>query len=683
MTLNDDRSFLLRHLRNSFVVSDDTGVSEMVIEPDLLMESKIRASISSDPDLDLYSQSPDIVAEVEFGAARLRSSTVLRLQRLKEDNRSKAKVKSVRIVDSSAGIGKPAASTPPSEDIFCKKQVVHQTASANGKKTSLLSKLVSDVTVKANENPFNEYAKFDGKATFNVQTKSIDIFLPFLAVKAERGFPMPVVVVGTAKVRELVGLICWQYAGEQRLPALTAPDVGEFRLHLVEDDGEVDSDFPPLDGGEPISKFGFARLALVHRRPSSLQNRALPGSVAAQETTAEVAAVAVPKQRPAAVAGAPAAVSPTARPPSASSSHGQHRASSSSGGQVLVTVYDADQCSIKLRCESELVALRDIVSMVLVKRGIQSTDGWRLERLAQPGTGLTLDMNLAIAGTREFRLIRDARWPGTPVRQPSAGALVQNPTGGRPRSEASSATAETGNGGDRVDSGRPPQQQPRLQQQQPPSRVVSEQVASAAAATAEVASTTTTTTAASAAAAALKTPPAVPRRQSEPAAAATGGRGSSAGVSATAAAVSRRLPLDYRSYSVSMVQGQKLFFTKYDVLLGISAERIEIHPMSHKSALKLLFRQKAVTIDTSCLADCQLVDDKQLAAGKAQLRLTYLGGNDFRQYEFEADLATAREIVQVIRDIIEIRSDMQDMKGTQQTATTKSPTASRRTNNFV
>jgi len=58
------------------------------------------------------------------------------------------------------------------------------------------------------------------QATYNVQTKSIDIFLPFLAVKAERSFPMPMVVVAAAKVRELIGLICWQYSCEQRVPTL-------------------------------------------------------------------------------------------------------------------------------------------------------------------------------------------------------------------------------------------------------------------------------------------------------------------------------------------------------------------------------------------------------------------------------------------------------------------------------
>ena len=38
-----------------------------------------------------------------------------------------------------------------------------------------------------------------------------------------------------------------------------------FSLHIAEDDGEVDMDFPALDNKEPISKFGFYKLALVQK----------------------------------------------------------------------------------------------------------------------------------------------------------------------------------------------------------------------------------------------------------------------------------------------------------------------------------------------------------------------------------------------------------------------------------
>lgn len=42
-------------------------------------------------------------------------------------------------------------------------------------------------------------------------------------------------------------------------------DVGLFALHIAEDDGEVDWDFPCLDPHETVAKFGFSYLALVQR----------------------------------------------------------------------------------------------------------------------------------------------------------------------------------------------------------------------------------------------------------------------------------------------------------------------------------------------------------------------------------------------------------------------------------
>lgn len=42
-------------------------------------------------------------------------------------------------------------------------------------------------------------------------------------------------------------------------------NVNAYCLHIAEDDGEVDTDFPPLDSNEPIHKFGFSTLALVEK----------------------------------------------------------------------------------------------------------------------------------------------------------------------------------------------------------------------------------------------------------------------------------------------------------------------------------------------------------------------------------------------------------------------------------
>jgi hypothetical protein len=41
--------------------------------------------------------------------------------------------------------------------------------------------------------------------------------------------------------------------------------VSLYSLHIAEDDGEVDWDFPCLDTHETVAKFGFSYLALVQR----------------------------------------------------------------------------------------------------------------------------------------------------------------------------------------------------------------------------------------------------------------------------------------------------------------------------------------------------------------------------------------------------------------------------------
>lgn len=48
-------------------------------------------------------------------------------------------------------------------------------------------------------------------------------------------------------------------------PRVRSENVNAYCLHIAEDDGEVDTDFPPLDSNEPIHKFGFSTLALVEK----------------------------------------------------------------------------------------------------------------------------------------------------------------------------------------------------------------------------------------------------------------------------------------------------------------------------------------------------------------------------------------------------------------------------------
>ena len=112
-------------------------------------------------------------------------------------------------------------------------------------------------------NPFNEYARFDGRVSEGAPTKRITIYLTMMAPE-QRQQPMEVVTQINARVDDLIGLICWQYTNEGKEPRLK-PSVSHYSLRIAEENGEVDPDFPSLNSKELVAKFGFPVLALVEK----------------------------------------------------------------------------------------------------------------------------------------------------------------------------------------------------------------------------------------------------------------------------------------------------------------------------------------------------------------------------------------------------------------------------------
>ncbi|KAM4847567.1 target of rapamycin complex 2 subunit MAPKAP1 isoform X3 [Urocitellus parryii] len=262
MAFLDNPTIILAHIRQSHVTSDDTGMCEMVlIDHDVDLEKIHPPSMPGDSGSEIqgsngetqgyvYAQSVDITSSWDFGIRR-RSNTAQELKSLFEKKSLKEK--------------------PPSSG-----------------KQSILSVRLEQCPLQLN-NPFNEYSKFDGKFSADTTslyvalriepgphacqghvgttaTKKIDVYLP-LHSSQDRLLPMTVVTMASARVQDLIGLICWQYTSEGREPKLN-DNVSAYCLHIAEDDGEVDTDFPPLDSNEPIHKFGFSTLALVEKYSS-------------------------------------------------------------------------------------------------------------------------------------------------------------------------------------------------------------------------------------------------------------------------------------------------------------------------------------------------------------------------------------------------------------------------------
>ncbi|XP_051022450.1 target of rapamycin complex 2 subunit MAPKAP1 isoform X2 [Acomys russatus] len=270
MAFLDNPTIILAHIRQSHVTSDDTGMCEMVlIDHDVDLEKTHPPSVPGDSGSDVqgdsgemqgyvYAQSVDITSSWDFGIRR-RSNTAQRLERLRKERQNQIKCKNIQWKERNS-----KQSAQELKSLFEKKSLKEKPPSSG--KQSILSVRLEQCPLQLN-NPFNEYSKFDGKGHVGTTaTKKIDVYLP-LHSSQDRLLPMTVVTMASARVQDLIGLICWQYTSEGREPKLN-DNVSAYCLHIAEDDGEVDTDFPPLDSNEPIHKFGFSTLALVEKYSS-------------------------------------------------------------------------------------------------------------------------------------------------------------------------------------------------------------------------------------------------------------------------------------------------------------------------------------------------------------------------------------------------------------------------------
>uniref|UniRef100_A0A3Q3JKF0 Target of rapamycin complex 2 subunit MAPKAP1 n=1 Tax=Monopterus albus TaxID=43700 RepID=A0A3Q3JKF0_MONAL len=277
MAFLDNPAIILAHIRQSHVTSDDTGMCEMVlIDQDVDLEkcqlalvpgssscgstgslSEGGSSVTDGHACDL-SQSMDITSSWDFGIRR-RSNTAQRLERLRKERQNQIKCKNIQ--------WKERTSSQSVEDLgsLFEKRDFKDRLRTTGTKSTLSLRL--EQCPQQLNNPFNEYSKFDGKGHIGTTaTKKIDVYLS-MQMAQEKVHPMTVVTIANARVHDLIGLICWQYTSEGREPKLN-DNVNAYCLHIAEDDGEVDTDFPPLDSNEPIHKFGFSTLALVEKYSS-------------------------------------------------------------------------------------------------------------------------------------------------------------------------------------------------------------------------------------------------------------------------------------------------------------------------------------------------------------------------------------------------------------------------------
>ncbi|XP_075227811.1 SAPK-interacting protein 1 [Lycorma delicatula] len=275
MAFYDNKHWLLSHIRTSFISSDDTGMSEDVMTKDNLLrqlefgkyECYPGVEESDEDDLDILARSFDINLGVGYGPrSRPRSNTAARLQKLDEEKKKASNVRHVKWEKSPITL-----SDEEKKELFKRKNFRQKKKKADDgvRNQSLLVKQLENYPYMP-QNPFQEYAKYDGNAQVGVATKRYGIYLTMLDQK-QRGYPMHVVIIATARVLDLIGLVCWRCTIEHADTVLKE-SVDYYSLYIAEDDGEVDSAFPCLDARETVAKFGFGFLALVERDPQEIKS---------------------------------------------------------------------------------------------------------------------------------------------------------------------------------------------------------------------------------------------------------------------------------------------------------------------------------------------------------------------------------------------------------------------------
>lgn len=281
MATYNNKHWLLSHIRNSFISTDDTGMCEAVMLSDDLpskcidMYRKRRETLpkrssnrppdeyewypgldqSDDDELDPLSESYDVQMDQDFGL-RKHSAIAQKLERMDQAKRRAAKIKSIKCDDNI-----PILTEAEATELFQRKDDFAKNASHSNEESLLAQKL--EEMRRQPTNKFQTFSRFDG-SQMSVSTKTFKIFLTMLP-KEQQNYPMEVCVIATAKIQEFIGLICYKCSIEY--PDAQLGSVQSYGLYITEGDGEID-DFPPLDLREPCSKFRFGHLSLAECKQS-------------------------------------------------------------------------------------------------------------------------------------------------------------------------------------------------------------------------------------------------------------------------------------------------------------------------------------------------------------------------------------------------------------------------------
>jgi hypothetical protein len=244
MVLYDDKKWMCRLIRTAFTLEDDSGICENVLKQRPYLGDNVGAdsdSFSSDDSLD--------IREGADAGHRSRSNTAIRLERLEKQRKAHTETVHVRVNPSDVG---------KNELIFAREDGYAEKKKQKQRAFSIRKLLESGP--HPSSMPFATYARYEASCQPTAASKRIAIFLPFLPPK-HRSYPVRIVIVASAKISDLIGLTLW--VTSQNHPEIELFPPHYYNLLIADEDGEWDTDFPPLDSEELVGKFSFSHLALL------------------------------------------------------------------------------------------------------------------------------------------------------------------------------------------------------------------------------------------------------------------------------------------------------------------------------------------------------------------------------------------------------------------------------------
>ncbi len=250
-TNNSDQDFetdvFINHLRKCFVSVDDTGHCESVLLPEL----RVFSHNHKDSFDSLLSKRIDASSYEHVAVNKLKNqhrsleAFSTRISELKLDEKNKP----LPGYKPENGTGKPF-----------KFEAKDRPDNFNNSVVSALTEQLRSKTNDADANSFLGYMRFEAHLQDPAQMQRIRIFLPMSGNDS-----ISVGVFKSARVSELIGLICCKYTLAGKQPPLKYDAVENYLLKIADDTGEIEEEFSSLEASNFVGKFGFTDLALIEK----------------------------------------------------------------------------------------------------------------------------------------------------------------------------------------------------------------------------------------------------------------------------------------------------------------------------------------------------------------------------------------------------------------------------------